>query len=409
MGEPAAQLKRSIRLPSLIFYGLGTMVGGGFYALLGEVSSHAGMHTPLAFGLAGLLALISAFSFAELAARYPYSAGEARYVEEGFRLRSLAGLVGWLVVLTGVVSAAALSVATIGFLNDLVPVPNQLGVVVLVLCMGLIAAWGVGQSVALVTVITLIEIGALVVVCLLAGDSLGHLPERVDEIVLPRSAVVWTGIFAGGFLAFYAFIGFEDMVNMAEEVTDARKTLPKALIVCVILTTLIYVVVATIAVLKTDPADLAASRTPLAELVRGHGRLSTTGIGIVSVLTGLNGALVQIVMASRVIYGMAQRGQAPQALMYVHPRRQTPIRATLLVALIVLLLATLFPLATLARWTSAIILVIFALVNLSLWIVRGRDKVIPEGAIRVPRWLPLVGCLCCAGVLGYQLWLALGS
>ena len=385
------------------------MVGGGFYALLGEVSSRAGMHTPLAFGLSGVLALLSAFSFAELSSRYPSSAGEARYAEEGFGNTKLAGAIGWLVVLTGVVSAAALSVATIGFLRDLVVVPTTLGVVLLVLTMGAIAAWGVGQSVATVTVITLIEIGALVVVSILSGDSLSQLPARVDEIALPVGPGVWAGIFAGGFLAFYAFVGFEDMVNMAEEVTDARRTLPIALLVCVALTTVIYIVVSTIAVLAVEPDVLAQSQIPLAELVRGRGWLSTTGIGVVSVLTGLNGALVQIVMASRVVYGMAGRGQAPKPLAQVHRTRQTPIRATVLVSLCVLGLAAFFPLATLAKWTSAIILVIFSVVNLSLWLIKGRGTPPPDGAVSYPRWLAMLGFLSCVGVLAYQLWLATRS
>lgn len=404
MAEHEAQLKRSIRLPALIFYGLGTMVGGGFYALLGEVSSQAGMHTPLAFGLSGLLAILSAFAFAELSSRYPASAGEARYVEEGFGSSTMAGVIGYLVVLTGVVSAAALSVATIGFVRDLALVPQALGIVLLVLFMGGVAAWGVGHSVALVTVITLIEIGALVLVSIAAGDSLRDLPARFDEIALPSEAGVWTGIFAGGFLAFYAFVGFEDMVNMAEEVTGVRRTLPIALLVCVVVTTLLYIVVSTIAVLEIDPGELAASKTPLAVLVRGHGWWSTTGIGIVSVLTGLNGALVQIVMASRVIYGMAKRGQAPRPFARVHPRRQTPLLATGIVTACVMGLALFLPLATLAKGTSAVILVIFSIVNLALWRIRGRENTPAQGIVRFPRWLPLIGFLTCVGVLGYQLW-----
>lgn len=402
MGQ--SPLKRSIGLPALVFYGMGTMVGGGFYALLGEVSADAGIHTPIAFALSGALALLSAFAFAELSSRFPSSAGEARYAEEGFGSTLLASVIGWLVVLTGVVSAAALSVAAIGFLRDLIPVPQTLGVIVLVLAMGTVAAWGVGQSVAMVTAITIIEIGALIVVAIIAGDSLGDIPDRLDDIALPTGTEPWIGVFAGGFLAFYAFIGFEDMVNMAEEVTDARRTLPKAILICVILTTLIYVTVATIAVLAVDPPVLAASRTPLAELVRGEGWFSTTGIGLVSVLAGLNGALVQMVMASRVIYGMARRDQAPGVFASVNQKSRTPLGATALITIIVLILATFFPLATLAKWTSGIILLIFAIVNLSLWRVRGRDTQPSADVIRFPRWLPLLGFVSCIGVLGFQLW-----
>jgi len=156
--EPTT-LQRSISLPMLIFYGVGTMVGGGFYALLGEVAGEAGMAAPFALMLSGLLALISATSFAELSSRYPVSAGEVRYVRMGFGRADLAAVIGVLVILTGIVSAATLAVATIGFLRDLADINETLGIALLVVGMGAVAAWGVGKSVTLVAIITVIEVG----------------------------------------------------------------------------------------------------------------------------------------------------------------------------------------------------------------------------------------------------------
>ncbi|MEA1889365.1 MAG: APC family permease [Pseudomonadota bacterium] len=400
----AAKLKRSISLPFLILYGLGTMVGGGFYALLGKISGEAALFTPIAFLCAGLLAFISATSFAELSSRLPFSAGEARYVQEGFDSKTLSTAIGWLVIFTGIASAATLSVATIGFLQDFVPVPEKPGISILVLAMGLVAAWGIGKSVGLVTVIAIIEVGALIYVIFIAGDSLGQLPYRWQEVMLPGSSIAWLGIFSGAFLGFYAFIGFEDMVNMAEEVKYVRRNLPVAILICIVLTTLIYVVISLVAVLSVSPEVLAGSNTPVAEIVRGQGWYSTTGLGIVSLLTGINGALVQIIMASRVAYGMARRDQAPAWLGEIHPRTQTPLHATGIMTGVVLLLALLFPLTSLALATSSIILIIFAIVNLALWRIKARKPDESKPEIHFPRWLSLAGFLTCVLVLIFQGW-----
>lgn len=297
--EPTS-LRRFISLPLLVLYGVGTMVGGGFYALLGRVAGEAGMATPFALILTGMLALVSAASFAELASRYPVSAGEVRYVRMGFGRADLAALTGALVILTGIVSAATLSIATIGFLRDLADINETIGIALLVIGMGAVAAWGVGQSVRLVAAITIIEVGALVIVAVLAGDSLGDLPDRRRELLPDGSWAAWTGIFSGAFLAFYAFIGFEDMVNMAEEVKRPRRNLPIAILLAVVITGLVYLTISTIAVLAVPPAELAESRTPLAEVVGGEGWFADTGLVFVSILAGVNGALVQIIMASRV-------------------------------------------------------------------------------------------------------------
>lgn len=398
------ELKRTISLPMLTLYGLGTMVGGGFYALMGKVAGEAGTAAPAAFALAGALAMLSALSFAELSSRYPVTAAETRYVTEGFGRPALGALTGWMVIVTGVVSAATLAVATIGFLGEMVPVWQKPGIALLVLAMGLVSFWGIGASVALVTVITFIEVGALVYIVAIAGGSLEALPERWTELLPRGGGMGWTGVLAGSFLAFYAFIGFEDMVNMAEEVKDPRRALPWAILIGVALTTGLYVVVSTVAVLTAPVSELAASATPMATIVSAAGRRSGVGLGLVSLLAGVNGALVQIIMASRVAYGLARRGQAPAWLGAVHARTRTPHRATALMTIVILALALLFPLTALAKTTSAIILGIFATVNLALWRIKGRDPDKAGEGPRLPRALPLFGFAACVAVLLFQAW-----
>jgi amino acid transporter len=388
----------------LIFYGVGTMVGGGFYALLGEVAGEAGMAAPFALVLSGLLAFVSATSFAELSSRYPVSAGEVRYVQIGFGRTDVATVIGVLVMLTGIVSAATLAVATIGFLRDLADVNESLGILVLVLAMGAIAAWGVGKSVTLVAVITVIEVGALLVVGIIASDNLADLPDRGGELFPNATSGAWTGVFAAAFLAFYAFIGFEDMVNMAEEVKRPRRNLPIAILVSLVITIVIYVAFSTVAVLTVAPDQLAESNTPIAAVAGGDGWFADTGLVLVSMLTGINGALVQIVMASRVSYGMAKRGQAPSWFALILPATRTPAFATAVMTAIVLALALFFPLVTLAETTSTIILIVFAFVNLALWRIKRRDDTPDYKGVRFPVWLPLLGFVACAGVLAYRIW-----
>lgn len=401
------KLKRVVTLPFLVLYGLGTMVGGGFYALMGKVAGEAALYAPVALLCSGVLALLSGLAIAELASRFPDSSGPVRYVREGFGRDWLARTVGVLMILTGVVSAAALAVATIGFLQDFVTVPETPAIALLVLGMGAVAAWGIGKSVAVVTAITVIEVGALLYAAAVAEAGALDVVRQWRSFVPPLEGQAWLGIFSGAFLAFYAFIGFEDMATMAEEVKDVRRSLPRAIVISVLLTIVLYVVVSIIAVASIGAAALAASNTPVAAMVEGHGWYSTTGLGLVSLLTGLNGALVQIIMASRVVYGMARQQDAPAPawLAKVNPKTRTPMRATGLITAVILVLAVLFPLTTLARVTSAIILVVFGALNIALWVVKRRNPDRDGEGLRLPLWLPVVGALSAALVLAFQLWL----
>lgn len=398
------ELKRSVSLAFLIFYGIGTMVGGGFYALLGKVSAESAYYTPFALGLAGLFALITGLSFAELSSRFPVSAGEVRYVSVAFNRAWFSRMTGFFVILTGVVSTATLSVATIGFLQDFFDVSQMLSITLLVLAMGAIASWGIGQSVLLVAIITFVEVGALIYAFSIADGSLIELSTKWRQFVPSLEATAWIGTFSGAFLAFYAFLGFEDMVNIAEEVKKPKKNLPIAIIVSTLLTTLIYVLVSLSALLSVPLEQLAASNTPVAEMVKSDGWYSTTGLTIVSLLAGINGALVQMIMASRVAYGMAKRDHLPLWFAKVNPKTQTPLHATFVVAAAVLILALLFPLVTLAKITSGIVILVFSIVNLALYTIKRKDPDLDADAIRLPIWLPLLGGLSCLLVLGFQLY-----
>lgn len=402
-------LKRSLNLPMLTFYGLGTIVGGGFYALTGKVAAEAGMLTPVAFLTAAAIALFSAFSFGELSARFPYSAGESHYVFEAFGRRWLSGLTGWLVIATGVVSAATLANAFAAFVRSMVDLPHPGLVVFAVLGLGLLTAWGINESAIAALVITVIETGMLIFIFLWASPSLATVPAHMGELVPAFAVRDWSGILLGAYLAFYSFVGFEDMVNIAEEVKEPSKTLPRAILLSLGMTAILYFGVTLVTVLSTSQQSLIESDSPLSSVFTGE--FGQSVVAVVGMLAGLNGALVQIVMASRVAYGMAEKGMAPKIFRRVHPRTRTPLESTLAITIVVLVLALGFPLVRLAEATSTILLLIYALVNLSLLRIKWRDPNPPAEGPCYPVWLPVVGAGTCLAFLvfrGYTLVAAAG-
>jgi basic amino acid/polyamine antiporter, APA family len=395
------ELKRSLPLPLITFYGLGTIIGAGIYVLVGKVAGLAGMYAPFAFALAAIIAGFTAFSYAELSARYPRSAGEAVYVEEAFHRRMLSGVTGWAVVLMGIVSSATLANGFVGYLRVFVQAPDWLAIVTLVIGLGLLAGWGISQSVWVATLTTLLELFGLLMVLFLAGDSLAELPQRWQQLIPPLRGDVWLGIMLAAFLAFYAFIGFEDMVNVAEEVKNPQRNLPLAIVIALIATTVIYVLIALVAVLAMAPQELARSDAPLASLIEQRGHQSVS-IGLIGLVAVVNGALIQIIMASRVVYGMARERMAPPTFATVNPRTQTPVRATIAVTLAILVPALWLPLVKLAETTSFITLIVFALINLALWRLKLRVPH-PAGVVRCPLWVPVTGLTLCVGLLLFRI------
>ena len=398
----ATTLKRSLSLPLITFYGIGTIIGAGIYVLIGEVAGLAGMYAPVAFSLAALIAGFSAFSYAELSARHPRSAGEAVYVDEAFHWPLLSALTGWAVVLIGIVSAATIANGFVGYLHLFVQTSDKVAISALILALGLLAIWGISESVWVATVITVLELFGLLMVLFLAGDSLTELPQRWPELVPPLEITSWAGIVLGAFLAFYAFIGFEDMVNVAEEVKNPRRNLPLAIILALFITSGIYILVALTAVLGLPPEILSQSKAPLATLIEAAGSYSPVSIGLISLVAVVNGALIQIIMASRVVYGMAQQHVAPATFAVVNPKTRTPIRATVLIVLAVLAFALWLPLVKLATITSFVTLMVFALINLALWRLKTRIPH-PPGVMCNPRWVPVTGFILCTGFLLLQI------
>ena len=382
----------------LTLYGLGTIIGAGIYVLVGEIAGHAGMFAPVAFLVAAIVAAFTGFTYGELAARLPVSAGEAVYANAAFHRKWLSTITGWAVVMTGVVSAAALVNGFTGYFLVFVQVPEWWIVVALTIVLGGIAAWGIKQSAWFAAIITVLSVIGLVWVLVVAFSGIEPSNLDLKELVPPADVAVWSGIFVGGFLAFYAFIGFEDMVNIAEEVHQPERTIPRAIFIALILSTLLYALVAFAAVISLPIDDLKHSRAPLVDMMAAQGAGAEKGIAVLSLMSVVNGALVQVIMASRVLYGMARHDMAPSRLGHVNHVTRTPLLATGITVLVVVTLALWLPVGTLAQITSLIVLLVFALMHAALLRLKIADPR-PNGIkIIHPAW-PAIGLLLTLAII----------
>lgn len=380
------RLVRSLTLTHAVLYGLGVTIGAGIYVLVGIAAGRSGMHAPLAFIGAAVVMAFSAASFAELGTRMPVSASEAAYVQAAFRLDRLSLVVGLLVIAAAIVSAATISVGSAGYVAVFMHVPAPWIISGVILAMGIVACLATVQSVTFAGIMTLIEVGGLVLI-IVAG--LGHGTDvfiRLPEIwPSAGDTQAWVGVAGTSLVAVFAFIGFEHLVNVAEEMKNPSRTLPRALFLTLVLTALIYALVVWIAVTAVPPEELAQSSAPLALVFE---RL--TGLPLAIVAT-LNGVIVHMIMIGRVIYGLADQGNLPKELTRLNGVTHTPLLATGIGVFLILTLALAVPLAGLADLTSRFTLAIFAIVNLALIRIKTRNDAPPLGAFICPRWVPFAG------------------
>ena len=287
------------------------------------------------------------------------------------------------------VAAATIAVAFGGYVGELIDVPEWILILALVVVLGTVASIGVQESVTSAGVITVIELAGLLLVVIAARGAWTDAPARADELI-GLSGGAWTGVFSGAFLAFFAFHGFEDMDSVAEETIDARRTMPLAIVLTLVVTTVIYVIVAATAVLAVPPAELADSDAPLAlifETAGGRPEIMAAIAGIAMV----NGVLVQMVMAPRVVYGLTQLGLLPRWAGAVSARTGTPVRATIASVIVIAVLALTFDLEGLARVTSGVVMAVFVSINVCLIVIKRREG--PTTTFQVPAWLPWLGAI----------------
>lgn len=396
------KLKRVLGLPLVTLIGLGNILGAGIYVLVGKVAGFAGASTVLAFILAMITATFTAFSYMELAGRFPVSASASVYLYRAFKKKWLSVLVGLALVLGGVASVAALSQGFAGYLNSVVRMPVPLASVGLIVILGLIAIKGIGDSAKFAAVFTLVEVLGLVLVIWFGRSALASV--EIGKMLVIDPAVGISGLVAGAFIAFYAFIGFEDIVNIAEEVKSPKKTMPWAILITLGMSALLYILVVIVATSIASPTELANSEAPLAMVFQKSGVSNSYILSFIGMAAVINGVIVQIIIGSRILYGLAKQGWLHNSLASVHKVHKTPAIATIIVLSAMIAGTLLLSLVSLAQLTSLLILSTFLLVNVALIVIKQKSYKRPK-SITVPLIVPCFGALLCLGMIIYQIYI----
>lgn len=387
----SAKLRRSLGIPLLTLYGAGTIVGAGIYVLIGEVVGTAGYWAPLAFLIAALVAGVTGFVYAELSSRQPGAGGPVAYASAAFGKRRLAIGIGWAIVATGLVSSGTILSGFVGYLGFFVELPRWLVIAALGLALGGIAAAGVRQSAWFMAITTTAGIVGLVLIMIAGLGEIDSAAEKFGEAASISDLATISAILSASFLAFYAFIGFEDLVHMSEEAKRPTHDLPRAIVIALVVSGVLYVLTASAALLLLEPDDFTDAAAPLVEAIGAAG-WPQWPLGVLSLLVIVNGAMAQIIMATRVIYSLGRQGGAPRWLSRADRRTGTPLIATAIVTVTIIALALTVPLESLASMTSIIMLAIFFVSNLSLIVLEKRN---PDAPFNVPRWVPYLGAALC--------------
>lgn len=403
-----AELKRTLGLAPTIFFGVGSILGAGIYTIIGKVAGVAGNMLWLAFFIASFTAILTAFSYAELSAAFPRAGGEYVYAKKAFG-KTLGVILGMIISLNGIVSGATVATGFAGYLSQLVNVNVIIGAIGIILLIFLVNISGIRESSTVNIAFTIIEVTGLLFIIYIAIRLIG----QVNLLELPPEGV--TGIFKASALAFFAYIGFEEIVKLSEEAKEPEKNVPRALFSASIIVLVIYMLVAVCAVSALPYNDLAESNSPLAAIAQS--RFGKTGIMIISIIAlfaTANTILSNMLGSSRVLLDMSKETKALKVLSKVSDKRKTPVSALILILVVMSAFALIGNIEIIARIANIFIFVTFIIVNLSVIILRLKDKEtkrpfrIPLNIKGIPI-IPVLGMLFTLALLGFNLFSLLGK
>ncbi|MFB9675784.1 APC family permease [Streptosporangium vulgare] len=398
-GSGQHSLKRVIGRKVLLLFVVGDILGAGIYALVGKVAGHVGGALWVPFLVSFVLAALTATAYAELVGKYPQAAGAALYANKAFNIPFVTFIVAFAVLMSGITSASAAARAFGGdYLGEFVTLPVVVGAFLFLGLITLVNFAGISESIKVNVVLTIIEaFGLLVIIAigifaLLSGDGD---PSRALEFHPANGAFL--GILGGTALAFYALLGFEDSVNLAEEAKDPQRDFPRALFGGLTIAAIIYLGVAFTATMLVDTKTLTDSSGPLLEVVKVAGLAFPPKLfALIALLAVGNTALINMLMASRLVYGMAREGIVPRVFAAVHSTRSTPWVAILFTVGVAAVLVATGDVGGLADTTVLLLLCVFTLVNVAVLVLR-KDRV-DHDHFRAPSWMPILGAVVCFGL-----------
>ena len=403
-GEGKPELNRAIGPGLLLLFIVGDILGTGVYALTGKVAKEVGGAVWLPFLCAFIVAMLTAFSYLELVTKYPRAGGAAVYAHKAFGVHFLTFLVCFTVMCSGLTSASSAAQAFAGNLNKAAHFGWESGGTMLLLAalgfMALVAIInlrGVGESVKVNVVLTIVELSGLLIIIAIGvwaimqgkGDA-----ATLTQFNVKEGSNLFTAVASATALAFFAMVGFEDSVNMAEETKDHVKTFPKMMLIGLSITGVIYVLVAIASVTLVKPAELGEGETPLLKVVQAGAPAFPIAIfAVITMFAVANSALINMLMASRLLYGMAHEGVLPVTLGRILPKRRTPWVAILFTTVLAFGLVWFADLKALGGTTSLLLLIVFTITNIAVLVLR-RDKV-EHRHFKAPTVIPVIGAVLC--------------
>lgn len=391
-------LKRNVGFVALALFGIGDILGAGIYGLVGKAAGQMGQAVWLGFFVSMVVAGLTGLSYAAVGSRFPRAAGAAFVTQKAFSRTWLTYLVGLSSLASGLTSMATASRVFAGYMHGFFPaVSTNLLIICFAILLGLIVLKGIKESMWANSVCTLVEVSGLIIIIALGVQFIGDVnyldtttPSNPEGLLQPGI------ILSGAVLTFYSFIGFEDILNVSEEVKDPKRTIPKALLTAVVVSSVIYMLISLIAVSVLPVNALSDSKQPLVDVVKViNPNFPDYIFSVIALFAVSNTALLNFIMGSRLLYGMSRQGLLPNALSKVNRVTSTPHIAIAFVFVFLMVLALSGDISSLAKATSLLLLICFIMVNLSLFFIKRKEKKAPVGVFDVPIAIPILGAISC--------------
>ncbi|MFH0949135.1 MAG: APC family permease [Candidatus Aenigmatarchaeota archaeon] len=394
------KLKKDVGLLSAVFYGVGIILGAGIYALLGVGAGMAGNAIWISFAIAAIIATFTGLTYAELSSRYPKEAAEYVYTKHAFNRKMLSFVVEWIFIVIGIISAATVSLGFANYFTHIFGGEVLIVAAVLIALLSILNYIGIKDSARFTILSTIIEMGGLVIIVLI---GIFFFKPDINFFEMPESG--FFGVLSATALIFFAYIGFEEVVNVSEETKNAKKIMPRALLISLVISTILYILVSIAAVSVVGWETLATSKAPLTEVAsQAFGVNAGLIMSIIALFATSNTVLVTLIVVSRLFYGLANNRSFPHACARIGKRGTPYISVFLAMALVI---AALFigNLKTVALLTDIGIFTIYILINLSLIFIRFHDKKEPpfKSPVNIGRFpvLALLGLLSAAAMFAF--------
>lgn len=392
------KLKRELGLFHATTIGVGLILGAGIYVLLGEASGYSGNAVWLSFFISAVVSLFTGFSYAELSSMFPKDAAEYAYTKAAFG-KMLAFFIGYFVILSAIISSATVATGFAGYFSELFGIESLIGIsMIVIVVFSIINFLSVKGSSWTNIVFTAMEVLGLFIIVGLGVTKWG----TVSYMEMPLGM---TGVFKGAALVFFAFLGFESVVKLSEECKNPRKTIPKALLLSILITTILYIVVAISAVSILDWQTLATSKAPLAEAASSIlGNNAFIVLSVIALFSTANTVLISLLAGSRALYGIGEHYKLLRPFTAVHKRFRTPYVAIWAVMVFSILFALIEDIGLIAELTNFTLFITFAVINAAVVYLRfkmpkeKRIFKIPLNVGKIPV-IAIVGFVSCIFLL----------